>query len=229
MPGYYIHYAACKPEARENLTFLRGVEAPDILKKHFRVYGEDGAREKYNSMKTPEMPDYEVLVNRIVQKEKIGSFEGLHYGVSSQPGVWEFWKDLSKEDKTNAFYKGYFWHLLTDLLIYNLLNIDEKFKCVIEQNNGSMDIDELRKIETQKLHDDWDRLNARVHDRYPDVVLSPEVDELGVVNFIEGGKFVYVEPQKIFKAISILRNFDPLTTEFRTVGVAVSPLLRKQS
>ena len=228
MPGYYIHYAACRPEARENLTFLRGVEAPDILKKHYKMYGEDGALEKYNSMKTPEMPEYDVLVTRIGQKEKIGSLEGLHYGASSQPGVWEFWKDLSKEDRTNAFYKGYFWHLLTDLLVYSLLDIDEKFKAVIEQNNGTVDIDELRKTETQKLHDDWDRLNARARDAYPNVVLSPEVVELGVVKFIEGGKFVYVEPQKVFKAITALRKFNPLTTDFRNVAGVIAPLLRKE-
>ena len=77
MPGYYIHYAACRPEARENLTFLRGVEAPDILKKHYKMYGEDGALEKYNSMKTPEMPEYDVLVTRIGQKEKIPSSSEL--------------------------------------------------------------------------------------------------------------------------------------------------------
>lgn len=227
MPGYYIHYAACRPEARENLTFLRGVEAPDILKKHFKMYGEDGARQKYNSMKTSEMPEYDILLKRITQKERIGSLDGLHYGVSSQPGVWEFWKNLSKENRTNAFYKGYFWHLLTDLFVYNQLDINEKFQRVIEQNKDKVDFDSLRASETQKLHDDWDRLNARVRDNYSDVVLSPEVVELGVVKFIEGGKFVYVDPQKVFRAISTLRKFDPLTTEFRNVGGVIAPMLRR--
>lgn len=229
MPGYYIHYAACIPESRENLSFLRGVEAPDILKKHFRMYGADGAREKYNSMKTPEMPEYETLVERIQQKEKIGSLDGLHYGVSSQPGVWQFWKSLSKDDKTNPFYKGYFWHLITDLLVYDMLGIDEKFQRVIEQNNGKVDIEELKKSETKKLHDDWDRLNARVREHYPDVILSPEVIELDVVKFIVGGRFAYVDPQAVFKAINNLRKFNPLTTDFRNIAWVVAPLLKKRA
>lgn len=229
MPGYYIHYAACSSDARENLSFLRGLEAPDILKKHFKIYGIDGAREKYNSFKTPEMPEYEVLVDRIQQKEKMGSLDGLHYGVSSQPGVWQFWKSLCIEDKENPFYKGYFWHLLTDLLVYDLLGIDEKFQYVIEQNKGIMDIDELREKETKKLHEDWDRLNARVRDNFPDVILSPEVIELNVVKFIEGGNFAYVNPRAVYKAIINLRKFDPLTTNFRDVAWVVAPLLKKRA
>lgn len=229
MPGYYIHYAACRPEARENLTFLRGVEAPDILKKHFRMYGIDGAREKYNSFKTPEMPEYDMLAERIQQKEKIGSLDGLHYGVSSQPGVWQFWKGLSEEEKTNPFYKGYFWHLLTDLLVYDLLEIDEKFQRVMEENKGKVDMEKLQKSETKKLHADWDRLNARVRDNYPDVVLSPEVIELDVVKFIEGGKFSYVDPRAVYKAITALRKFNPLTTEFRNVAWVVAPLLKSRA
>lgn len=228
MPGYYVHYAACTPESRKNVSFLRGVEAPDILKKHLKMYGLDGAREKYNSFKTPEMPEYDVLADRIQQKEKIGCLDGLHYGTSSQPGVWQFWKSLCSEDKENPFYKGYFWHLLTDLLVYNLLGIDEKFQEVMEKNKGIVDIDELKKRETKKLHDDWDRLNARVRDNFPDVAFTPEVVELDVVKFIEGGNFTYVTPRAVFKAITVLRRFDPLTTGFRNVGYSVAPLLKKQ-
>ncbi len=219
MPGYYIHLAACKPEARQNLSFLRGVEAPDILKKHFKMYGIDGAREKYNSLKTPDMPDYKILEERIQQKEKIGSTDGLHYGVSSQPNVLEFWLSLSNEEKSNPFYKGYLWHLLTDLLVYSWLNIDKKFEQVILQASKDIDMNEFKKAETKKLHNDWDRLNACIRDRYTDVILPPEVTELRVVNFIEDKEFSYVDSAIVYRAIDYLRNFEQLEVDEKDIQI----------
>ncbi len=219
MPGYYIHFAACTPKARENLSFLRGIEAPDILKKHFRMYGISGACEKYNSLKTPDMPDYKILEERIKQKEKIGSTDGLHYGVSSQPDVLTFWQSLSNQEKANPFYKGYLWHLITDEMVYALLDIDKKFEQVMRQTPKDVDIDELRKAETKKLHSDWDRLNACVRDRYPDVILSSEVLELGVVNFIEDKQFSYVDPFAVYKGIDYLRSFNPLEADENIIKV----------
>lgn len=210
MPGYYIHLAACKPETRKNLSFLRGVEAPDILKKHFKMYGIEGAREKYNSLKTADMPAYEELEERIQQKERIGSTEGLHYGVSSQPDVLAFWKELSDEQKANPFYKGYLWHLITDMIVYKWLDIDVKFQSVLEQNKNHPNIDELKKSETKKLHADWDRINACIRDSYPDVIIPPEVEELGVIQYIEEGPFSYVDQRVVYRAIEYLRSFDPM-------------------
>lgn len=225
MPGYYIHFAACKPDARENLSFLRGIEAPDILKKHFRMYGTSGALEKYNSLKTPDMPDYKILEERIQQKERIGATSGLHYGVSSQPDVGAFWQSLSNQDKANPFYKGYLWHLITDVFVYALLDIDKKFEQVIRQTPPNINLDELRKSETKKLHNDWDRLNACVRDRYPDVILTPEVLELGVVNYIEDKEFSYVEPLVVYQAIDYLRSFDPLKADEKTIKVILEKII----
>lgn len=210
MPGYYIHFAACKPEARKNISFLRGVEAPDILKKHLKMFGLEGAHQKYNSLKTIDMPDYENIVDRIQQKESIGSTEGLHYGISSSPDIYAFWKCLSDEDKENPFYKGYLWHLVTDKLVYAKLDINKKFEQVINQCPSNISINELRKNETQKLHNDWDRMNACVRDRYPDVILTPEVIELKVVNFLENKDFSYVNPTVIYNVIDYLRSYNPL-------------------
>lgn len=219
MPGYYIHFAACNSKSRENVSFLRGIEAPDILKKHFRMYGTSGARQKYDFLQTPEMPDYKVLEERIQQKEKIGSTDGLHYGVSSQPNVGAFWKSLSNQERANPFYKGYLWHLITDAVVYALLDIDKKFEQVIKQTPPDVNIDELRKTETKKLHSDWDRLNACVRDRYPDVVLTQEVLELGVVNFIEDKNFSYVNPFVVYKGIDYLRSFNPIEADENIIKV----------
>ena len=88
MPGYYLHLAACKGNTLKNRSFVLGVEAPDLLKKHFKIYGNVAeARKKYETLKTADMPDYSELETRIQQKETINSTTGLHYGVSSNPDI----------------------------------------------------------------------------------------------------------------------------------------------
>ena len=46
MPGYYVHLATVNPKIKENRNFIYGVEMPDLLKKYFKAYGLNGAREK---------------------------------------------------------------------------------------------------------------------------------------------------------------------------------------
>lgn len=217
MPGYYLHFAACNSQTRKNRSFLRGVEAPDILKKHVKLYGIDGAREKYKTLKTDDMPKYEKLQERILQKETIGSTNGLHYGMSSNPNVWEFWNSLSDEEKNNPFYRGYIWHLLTDAIMYRRLDIDAKFSKFLELNKDKSDLEELRKVEVKKLHSDWDKTNAKVRDTYIDIVLTPEVEELGVVQFIEKGKLYYVDWPMLKSIIDYLRTFDPLNGDMENI------------
>lgn len=70
MPGYYLHLAACGGKSLENRTFVLGVEAPDMLKKHVKFCGGiEEARAKYESLRTSEMPEYCELQPRILQKE----------------------------------------------------------------------------------------------------------------------------------------------------------------
>ena len=110
--------------------------------------------------------------------------------------------------KANPFYRGYVWHLLTDKLIYSKLNIDEKFHNVLEKKEH-VDIDELRKEEVKKLHSDWDKTNALVRDTYPEVALTDEVKELGVVQFASG-ELVYVSWEVLKDTIEYLRSFNPI-------------------
>lgn len=78
MPGYYVHSAVCNPNTRENLSFRRGVEAPDILKKYFKLHGIAGAKENYNTfLKTADMPDFSNLEERIQQKRSHGRWNRL--------------------------------------------------------------------------------------------------------------------------------------------------------
>ncbi len=211
MPGYYLHLAACKESSLENRSFVLGVEAPDMLKKHVKFCGGiEAARTKYESLCTSEMPEYGELQPRILQKENAENNDGLHYGFSSNPDIKECWSGLSETQKANPFYKGYVWHLLTDAIIYGRLDIETKLKKVLQENQDSSGIDELYKAERKKLHDDWDKTNALVRKNYPEVTLTEEVKELGVVKFITEGELVYVDWNLLKGTIDYLRKFDPL-------------------
>ena len=156
------------------------------------------------------MPEYSELQSRILQKERADSNEGLHYGFSSKPVIMTCWSGLSEKQKTNPFYRGYVWHLLTDAIMYGRLNIDVKFMKVLQENEGNPNLEEVKMRERQKLHDDWDKTNALVRKNYPEVTLTEEVKELGVVKFITEGELVYVDWNLLKGTIDYLRKFDPL-------------------
>lgn len=210
MPGYYLHLAACKGNTLKNRSFVLGVEAPDLLKKHFKIYGNVvEARKKYETLKTADMPDYGELETRIQQKETVNSTTGLHYGVSSNPDIYECWNSLSETQKNNPFWRGYIWHLLTDKFIYSKLDIDAKFQKILDNNKNATNM----QTEVKKLHTDWDKTNAKVRDTYPEICLPEEVKELGVVQFIEEGNLFYIDWTVLKEAIDFLRNFNPLSTD----------------
>lgn len=218
MPGYYLHFAACGGDSLKNRSFTLGVEAPDILKKHVKVCGGiDGAHAKYDSLRTKEMPQYCELQSRIMQKESADNNGGLHYGLSSNPDVKFCWSSLSEQQKTNPFYRGYVWHLLTDALMYSRLNIDARFLKVLQKNAGNPNLDEIKMQERKKLHADWDKTNTLVRDTYPTITLPEEVQELGVVQFIEGEDLVYVDWHILKDTIEYLRTFDPLNGDMDAI------------
>ena len=156
------------------------------------------------------MPEYSELQSRILQKERVDSNEGLHYGLSSKPDIMACWSGLSEKQKTNPFYRGYVWHLLTDAIMYGYLNIDAKFMKVLQENQGNPNLEEVKMRERKKLHADWDKTNALVRDTYPEITLPEEVKELGVVQFIEEVDLVYVDWHILKDTIEYLRTFDPL-------------------
>ena len=117
MPGYSAHLAATKKESRENISFLIGVEMPDILKAFVRKYTLEGARQKYNEIKTKDMPDFSYFEKRVQEKDDKLE-KGMHYGSSDVPNIHSFWDSLTIEEKNNPFYRGYLWHLLTDFYAY---------------------------------------------------------------------------------------------------------------
>ena len=210
MPGYYLHFAACNEHVRTNESFMHGVEARDLLKKYVKLYGVEGARNKYNSFKTFDMPEFEKFEVRSQQKEVYGSTDGLHYGLSSKPDIKFFWNSLNLEEKKNYFYKGYAWHLLTDLIMYTRLDINSKFANFMKEHENDGNLEELKKQEVKKLHTDWDKTNAKVRDTYVSVILPPEIEELGVVKFIDEGELYYVDWDILKSTIDFLRVYNPL-------------------
>ena len=109
------------------------------------------------------------------------------------------------------FYKGYAWHLLTDAIMYGRLDINARFNKVLNARNVSAEewaVERAKEVEI--LHDDWDKTNARVRAAYPEVKLTPEVEELNMVQFIEDGELTYVEWGLLKSTIDYLRSFDPL-------------------
>ena len=218
MPGYMVHFASCNEEALlENESFRKGVEAPDILKKWVKLYGVEGAAKKYEEWREFDMPPFSRFRKRVAEKETPNG-EGLHYGYSSNPDIKEFLNSLSESEKTsNPFWRGYLWHLITDKVVYEALDIDKIYsKRVVDRMLCRMSREEAMKIETKKLHDDWDRTNQKIHLEYPEIILPPEIDELGVVKFVDDGKpLTYVDWEVINKSIKFLRLFDPILNDLK--------------
>lgn len=210
MPGYYIHLAGVNKKLRNNRDFIIGVEAPDLLKKYYNLYGLDGARDKYNSIKTMAMPDFSKFEERVQQVENSLNNNGMHYGTSSNPDIWYYWNSLDAREQINPFFIGYLWHLLEDLLIYKYLDIDKKSKLLMERFKDAKDFKELMKIERDNLHKDWDKTNAMVRKEYPDVVLTPEVIELDVIHFIDCEQTKYIDWNIIKIIIDYFRLVNPL-------------------
>ena len=206
MPGYYVHLAACPSNTLKNRTFVLGAESPDLLHKYYKMYGEKAAA-KFNVLRTKQTPEFSQLRSRVVQEQRIGSNQGLHYGTSKDPDVRTCWKEMKERKGTenNPFERGYIWHLLTDKLVYSRLDIMNKFQKAIKESNGKVKPEELRK----KMHDDWDRTNAYVRDTYPEVLLTEEIKELNIVHFVEE-KPIFIDLDILKETIDYLRGFDPL-------------------
>ena len=169
MPGYYVHLAASNPLTRKNRSFVCGIEIPDLLKTYYSSYGLSMTREKYNHIKTNDMPDFSYFELRVSEQENTYNNAGMHFGWSSNPNIMYYWNSLTKREKQNPFFIGYLWHLLTDLLVYKYLNLENKLDRFAKQHKDDKNLKDLLEIEYQKLHSDWDKTNAKIKVTNPDV------------------------------------------------------------
>lgn len=217
MPGYYVHLATVNPQIKENRSFIYGVEMPDLLKTYFKIYGIDGTREKYDAIRIDKMPDFSVFKRRVQSPERKNCRDGMHYGLSSNPDIHFFWSRLTEEEKKNPFYLGYLWHLLTDLLMYSYLDIERKFDEFTQAYKKDESLIELQKQECKKLHSDWDKINSKICKKYPDVILPPEILELGIVKFLNGNHLTYVNWESVQLLIDYMRTFNPLKEDVNQI------------
>ncbi len=212
MLGYYVYFACCPTKALGNRSFVSGVEAPDLLKKYYEIYnGSKGAAIRFNRWRGRYTPEYKELEKRVEQKKSIGSTDGLHYGLSTNPDVRVYWDGLDevKKAKFETFYRGYVWHLLTDKLIYNRLDIEKKLKKELEENKEHVSRRRLKKMQAKKLRNDWRIVNSLIKKTYPDVKLPYEIRSINLVKYAEG-ELVYVDWEVLKKTIDYLRAFDSL-------------------
>ncbi|MCM1053094.1 MAG: hypothetical protein NC483_03890 [Ruminococcus sp.] len=216
MPGYYVHLATVKAKTRKNIDFIRGLEMPDLLKYYYKKDGIEKTREKYQKLKTKSMPSFSKLEERVLQLESSVNNNGLHYGLSSNPDIKAFWNNLSEKEKNNPFYRGYLWHLLTDLLFYSFIDIAKRIDVITKKNN-ILESEILKVQEILKLHEDWDKINYKIKILYPDIVLPKEINELKIVNFIYNGKTFYVKFDIIKLLIDFMLEYDPLSSEIEDI------------
>ena len=144
------------------------------------------------------------------------SRDGLHYGLSSSPKILHFWNNLSINEKSLAFYRGYLWHLLTDFTMYFKLDIDKKFEATLAKFQNDENFEFFKQQQVKRLHSDWDKTNSLVKKTYPDITLPQEVLELHVVKYIEGEPY-YVDWETLKNTIDFLRTLDPLKDPDNTI------------
>lgn len=201
MPGYIIHLATLTEKERENKDFVKGVLAPDILKKWYKIYNGDLAQveEKYSKWaKDGNLPPFSVFKERLLQEETSHGTTGMHYGQSSNPSLNAFVEDPIV-DLSNPFWKGYFKHLIGDLALYKTLGIKKKFNAAWKNFENLPNAKELYEAERDKLHNDWDILNDLYIKQY-NISLPEEVLELNVVGF-NTGELVYVDKSAVDNVI----------------------------
>jgi len=226
MPGYYAHLATVNPVVSKNRCFIYGVEMPDLLKKYYKLGGLIYAEEKYNLLHIKDMPFFSFFEERVQQDaDDKDSTNGLHYGWSSSPDIYLFWNSLSSNQKNNSFFIGYLWHLLGDKLVYSWLDIEGKFNSFLKQHKNDPNLSTLMEIEYKKLHNDWDKLNALIRDRYPDVILTPEVIELNTVKYNSDSHLDYVDWNILKNIIDYMRSINPLEEDSEKIINEIKLLL----
>lgn len=109
--------------------------------------------------------------------------------------------------------------------MYKYLDIDKRFREFMSKHTADENLSKLQKQEVGKLHTDWDKTNAKILESYPDVILPPEIDELGIVKFINDDQVDYVDWDIIKSLTDYMRLFNPLTEDVNMIIETIINLL----
>lgn len=183
MPGYKYHDATGAPSLMNVQAYRKGLIAPDYTKRlkskaDFLLFTID-----CNPKETPSFEDFQLVMGN------------SHFGYSSAPKIEDFLALPLNFDL--PFWKGYCTHLIGDKIAY---------QCgAVKMQLFSEDSDKIGKDEAKKiLHDDWNKLNAILDERY-NISILPEVEALNVVLYSDGTPH-YVDSELLIAEIERLRN-----------------------
>lgn len=218
MHSYFPYWASACPEAKQVRAFVIGLEIPDLLKDYRKKYknGLAEANAEYSILQeeTDGLPDFsKYFSERLMQKERLGSSFGMHFGRKSSPNVKAFWNWLDDSEKCKPFWRGYLWHLLADAVINHRLDIDQKINASSEaQKISQEDLGNFLKQATRLLEEDWYKINTLLSDAYSDVQMTPEVAQLGtnLQAHAPNMELALIDWDVLIQSIDWLRSYDPL-------------------
>ena len=148
-----------------------------------------------------------------MQKERLGSSFGMHFGKKLCPNVKAFWNWVPDSQKANPFWRGYLWHLISDRVINPRLNINQKIKTLSETKKisqkelGTFMQEEVTPILEKDLH----KVNILLSDAYSDVQMTPEVEELGItLHAYPDMELSFIDWNVFIQSVGWLRSYDPL-------------------
>lgn len=218
MHSYFQYWASACPEAKQVRAFVIGLEIPDLLKDYRKKYknglAEANAVYKTLQEETNGLPDFsKYFSERLMQKERLGSSFGMHFGKKSCPNVKAFWNWVPDSQKANPFWRGYLWHLISDRVINPRLNINQKIKTLSETKKisqkelGTFMQEEVTPILEKDLH----KVNILLSDAYSDVQMTPEVEELGItLHAYPDMELSFIDWNVFIQSVGWLRSYDPL-------------------
>lgn len=218
MHSYFQYWASACPEAKQVRAFVIGLEIPDLLKDYRKKYknglAEANAVYKTLQEETNGLPDFsKYFSERLMQKERLGSSFGMHFGKKSCPNVKAFWNWVLDSEKANPFWRGYLWHLISDCVINPRLNIDQKIKELSEtQDISQNELGNFMKQATRILGEDYYKVNALLSDTYNDVHMTPEVEQLGtnLQAHAPNMELSLIDWNVFIQSVGWLRSYDPL-------------------
>lgn len=218
MHSYFPYWASACPEAKQVRAFVIGLEIPDLLKDYRKKYknGLAEANAEYSILQeeTDGLPDFsKYFSERLMQKERLGSSFGMHFGKKLCPNVKAFWNWVPDSQKANPFWRGYLWHLISDRVINPRLNINQKIKTLSETKKisqkelGTFMQEEVTPILEKDLH----KVNILLSDAYSDVQMTPEVEELGItLHAYPDMELSFIDWNVFIQSVGWLRSYDPL-------------------
>ena len=218
MHSYFQYWASACPEAKQVRAFVIGLEIPDLLKDYRKKYknGLAEANAVYEALQkeTDGLPDFsKYFSERMMQKERLGSSFGMHFGKKLCPNVKAFWNWVPDSQKANPFWRGYLWHLISDRVINPRLNINQKIKTLSETKKISQkELGTFMQEEvTPILEKDLNKVNILLSDAYSDVQMTPEVEELGItLHAYPDMELSLIDWNVFIQSVGWLRSYDPL-------------------